>query len=146
MAAPASEDLRELSRLLVIAGETGEPREFATLQGELGLGHDDLAGALNTLRENGKAEELAPGMWTAPLEADSPAPRGPLRVVAPTPGEVAEGEPATVAATGGPAYSEVRLTMGIAQTLAAEVLGQLVKSGIDEAAENGCGFVFEVAP
>lgn len=151
MSAPASEDLRELERMLVIAGETGEPRPFAELREELAFGHEAMVDALDVLRQHGKAEEVAPGLWSS-MEGAPPAPaaKGPVLVSVSEPerqtmADVLDGSDAEVS-RGPLAYGEVRLTMGIASSLSAEVLGQLVKSGIDEAAAAGGGFVLEVTP
>lgn len=150
MAAPADEQLRELSRLLVIASETGDARSFPSLQEELGVGHDDLAGMLDRLREHGQAIEAAPGEWRGPMadelpreqepEAEPESPR--VRVDAPAddlpePGRGFLSEAVTFGAT-------VRLTPGVAAALDAPALGAIVKAGIDEAKEAGVPFILEV--
>lgn len=151
MSAPATDDLRELARLLVVAAETGEPREFASLQEELALGHDDMAVALDSLREHGQAQELAPGMWSGPdgeSRLPNPAPR--LTVAAPTPeddddedaaefGELPRGSTSLLEAG-----ATVRLTVGVAAALDAPALGAIVQAGISEAHEQGLPFVLVV--
>lgn len=152
MAAPASEDLREAARLLQIAGETGEPVSFATLQGELGVGHDDLSSILATLAEHGKAEEVAPGEWSAPDTATLPAPAddGRVRVrvsESDEPDEPGAGAEADEFAFGRVlSQPSVRLTMAIAAALDAAALGQIVKAGIEDAASRDEPFTMEVLP
>lgn len=171
MAAPASEEVRELERLLVIAADSGEPVAFAKLQEELGMGHGDLEAALDVLRAHGKASEVAPGEWSggeglSAVEADEGEPE-PVRVSvgegegeAPaTADEIAARAEALAARDGAPAEHlaqgwgsigaepTVRLTFAIASTLTAEVLGALVKAGIDDAAtREDETFVLEVVP
>lgn len=159
MAAPATEEVRELERLLVIASDLGEARSFASLREELGIGHEDLEAALGVLREHGKAQELTPGEWSGPdgdaLEPEhvAEAERVVVSVSGPD-GESVEDDRAPLGRaevsvqTGSWAIEPtVRLTMAIAQSLDAQALGALVKAGIDDAAtREGEVFVLEVLP
>lgn len=158
MAAPATEEVRELERLLVIASDLGEARSFASLREELGIGHEDLEAALGVLREHGKAQELTPGEWSGPdgdaLEPEHVAEAD--RVVVSVPESDSESDtraPADAASQSPPGPGvlswepTVRLTMAIAQSLDAQALGALVKAGIDDAATRfGEVFVLEVLP
>lgn len=160
MATPATEDLRELERLLAEAGDLGRTRSFESLREELGLGHNDLTEAIDTLREVGKAVEVAPGEWSGPNGDESGEPE-PLRVSVP---EVAESERLDAAAAalrrrdGGQAYeaavasgliggpeTTVRLTRAIADELDAAALGQIVKAGL-KGVDATVPFVLEVQP
>jgi hypothetical protein len=68
MSAPATEDLRELERLLLVAAETDETRGVEGLCEELGIVPSVMAGLLDELREHGKAIEAAPGEWRGPMQ------------------------------------------------------------------------------
>lgn len=149
MSAPASEDLRELERLLVVAAETGEPREFASLREELAIGHDDMQKALDTLREHGKAQEVAPGMWSGPEAGAVSVPPAPVVVSAPEPEPLADldegyADAATREAMRFDVAPTVRLTVAIANALDPDALGKLVKAGIEEASAAGETFTLEV--
>lgn len=167
MSAPATEDVRELERLLVIAADSGEPVSFAKLQEELGLGHADLRASLDVLREHGKASEVTPGEWSGGEGLSAVEAEGdpePVRVSvgesesSPTADEIDSRAEALIARDGQPtelaqgwgsigAEPTVRLTFAIASTLSAEVLGALVKAGIDDAAtREDETFVLEVVP
>lgn len=153
MSAPASEDLRELERLLLVAREQGESIEFAQLREELQIGHDDLMTALSTLSEHGKAHEEAPGFWTGGADED----RGPVVVSVAAPADEPDGSEAAAVALDrldrreAPALAEyatagptIRLTVAVANALDAESLGKLVKAGIDEAVAEHRDFTLEV--
>lgn len=156
VSAPATEDLRELERLLVVAAETGESREFGTLREELAMGHDDLTQALNVLREHGKAHEESPGCWTGGSDDAG----GPVVVSVPDPAEPheenggaaalerfdrARGEPRPFTSeSAAVAGATIRLTVAVANALDAESLGKLVKAGISEAVEQELPFTMEV--
>lgn len=156
VSAPASEDLRELERLLLVASESGESREFGTLREELAMGHDDLTEALSTLREHGKAHEEAPGYWTGGSDEAS---TGPVVVSVPDPVDEADDLRSAAAlerfdrGRGGGAFTSesaavagatIRLTVAVANALDAESLGKLVKAGIAEAVEQEQPFTMEV--
>lgn len=162
MAEPASEDLRELERLLVIAADSGETRSVAGLQEELGMGRSDLMGALDVLREHGKAITVAPDEWSGPGVEDMPpesADAGPVRV------SVSDDEDGGERAveyfrrqdgqleplpdgearrwhTIGAAGPTVRLTRAIADALDPEAIGKIVKAGLESA--DGDRFILEV--
>lgn len=148
MATPATEDLRELERLLVIEAERGATVTEAHLREELGVGHDDLRELLSTLCEVGKAVEEAPGEWTGGdgVPAAQEAPR--VVVKAGEPEEV-DGPPA-VRSSGLPGWgleppAQVRLSRGMIEALGAEALGALIKAGISDTVEGGT-FRLEVTP
>jgi hypothetical protein len=156
MAAPASEDLRELERLLTVAAETDDRVTVAQVREEFEVGHNDAMGMLNTLREHGKAVEVAPGEWQGPsLDELDGAQQGPGPVVVRTPDppdQLEEDEQAAPreapqwgTAFAGGSEPTVRLTMAIAEALDAEAIGKLVKAAI-EGVEDGEVFVLEVTP
>jgi hypothetical protein len=157
VSAPAGEDLRELERELTVAAESGEPMTLAAVQESLGVGHDDAVGALETLREHGKAVEVAPGEWSGPTqdELDAAAassveatPRVVVRADVP---EEAEDVPRRARAPAGAegiltlAEPTVRLTMAIAEALDADAIGKLVKAAI-AGTEAGEVFILEITP
>lgn len=153
MAGAATEDLRELARLLLIASEQGETCTTAALQDELGAGHDDLMGMLNTLREHGQAVEAAPGEWRGPMadEVDRVAAAEAPRVGVHIDDGDAEQSPAATGsafAVRGPMVNgeaTVRITRAIADALEDGALGALVKAGL-AGVEDGELFVMEVLP
>lgn len=159
---PVHEMSREVQRLLVVAKDSGEPASEALLQEECGLGHDDLHGVLDQLREHGMAEEVAPGEWQAPSDR---VPARALEVEVPDePDDRVEAARAAMrerdemssevqrllgSRAGGSSFAgapTVRLTTAIANALDAEALGKLVKAGIDEATAHDQPFTLEVAP
>lgn len=155
MSAPAGEVVRELERDLLVASESGETRTFAELQDTYGLGHEDLAAALDTLREHGKAVEAAPGEWRGPMadELGSGPPAGAGESAdgaGPVVVSVGEGEPederppARWLSESAQVQPTVRLTMAIADALEPQSLGALVKAGIEEARGDGVPFWLEV--
>jgi hypothetical protein len=157
MAAPASEDLRELERVLTAAAERGESCSVGGLREEMDVGTAELSAMLDTLREHGKAVEEAPGEWRGPLmdEIDAAAPAAePLRVVVnadvPEAREVEEipiprgrTEWTTMGYEQG-SQPTVRLTRAIAEALDADALGKLVKAGLEDVGDGV--FVLEVTP
>lgn len=159
MAMPATEDLRELERLLLVAQETGETMGVARLSDELGVGHNDLLEMLGTLREVGKAHEETPGEWIRGygVVPDDGAPEGGrVEVSGGDPGEV-DGPPARGVevdavgqAFGGeffavPAAAQVRLTRAMVDALEPAALGALIAAGVSGVAD-GEVFRFEVTP
>lgn len=152
MASPASEDLRELARLLEIAADTGDRVTLAQVREEFGVGHEDALALLGELRANGKAIEVAPGEWEAPsgiegvtMPVDESVAE-PARVVVSTPDlEPPPARGAQGVFVGGPAVPTVRLTMAVAEALNAEALGQVVKAALG-GLEDGEAFYLEVAP
>lgn len=153
MSAPASEDLRELERLLANASDSGETVSLNAMREEFpDWPRDGLLGALGTLREHGKAVEDAPGEWRGPSSEDaSEAPRvavsvsdepeeedarPPARAVMGVTGErvaMVSGEPT------------VRLTRSIAEALDSDALGKVVQAALN-GLEDGEVFVLEVTP
>lgn len=156
MAAPATEELRELARELTIAAEQGETRRFDELREQLGMGHEDLEQALGTLREHGQAVEASPGEWRGPLmdELEGGRPAGAddderVRVSVPDASEAGEEE--EPAQAGGaaldflaPGDATVRLNRAIADALDDESLGKIVKAGLAGSGDEV--FVLEVLP
>lgn len=141
---------RELERLLVVAAEEGRTLALSEMQGELGVGHDDLGEMLDALREKGTAVEAAPSEWRGPMVDEmppsEPAPDQERRV------RVSVGEndreqlaPRATALSVG-MDATVKLTPAVAAALSAEALGEVVKAGIAEANKAGDAFVLEVGP
>lgn len=162
MSAPAGEDLRELERLLTVAADEGVSAAEAYLQDELGVGRTDLMRMLDTLREHGKAVEVAPGEWG---QGDGPA-AAEEAAVAPVVVQTAEvDEPEAGVALDDPrltsfegaqeyiaehlqsarAASHVRLSRGMVAALEPDALGKLIQAGIDDVGD-GLVFRFEVTP
>lgn len=134
------------------AADQGESMTIAALQEAAGVGREDLEATLEELTKRGEAVEEAPGEWRAPYEDERRDQRKPderdervraaLDGPAPRAGEaVLEG--ARALAGGG---GEVVLTSAMANALGAETLGELVKAGIAEAAEQAREFVLVVRP
>lgn len=141
---------------LTKAADLGETRSRAALQEAVGVGSGDLDRALDELRATGRASEVEPDGWTGAVEEDPEVPEP-----EPEPDALAElgpseplrhegfslpGRPRTgrVVLDDAEGEKRVELTAGVASALSAEVLGQLVKAGIDEAQAAGVSFVFEV--
>lgn len=158
MSAPATEDLRELSRLLIVASEAGDVVTTAVLQDELGVGRTDLMRMLDTLREHGGATEVAPDEWSAgageeaQAEADAPV-RVATAEVADEVDELAPTGHTMLDAGSGQFYqqigpvltSHVRLSRGMVAALEPDALGKLIQAGIDDVGD-GLVFRFEVTP
>lgn len=161
MAAPASEDLRELERLLTVARETNDTLTEAVLMDELGCGHNDLTAMLDTLREHGKAVQESPGEWVAgdgePAQAESERVKVHLVENEPEGDDAAAIERAPVDAlepitpqwTGlVPPFitpADVRLTRAMVAALDPAALGALIQAGL-EGVEDGAVFRIEVMP
>lgn len=166
MSAPASSDLRELERELLMAAERGETLSIAEMQEIAGAGHDDLMAMLDTLREHGKAVEDAPGDWRGPLQdeldAIAAADRKPDPVRVSVPDHESEnggGRAAELAELAGrqrietePAPAEwfgpdptVRLTRSIAEALDAEALGKVVQAAL-QGLDDSEPFLLEILP
>lgn len=170
MAAPASEDLRELERDLELAAERGETVTRAEVQEKYGAGAGDVDEMLNVLREHGKAFEVAPGEWRGPTLAELEEARAavvePPRVKVSVPDGDGDVDPDFAAraerlsdaitrrrllgATGErvamvAGEPTVRLTRAIAAALDADALGKVVQAALD-GLEDGEVFVLEVTP
>lgn len=162
MSAPADGDLRECERLLTVAAEEGVAVSEAWLQDELGVGRTDLMRMLDTLREHGKAVEVAPGEWgqgdgpaaaeeaaVAPVvvqTADVDEPEAGVALDDPRPTSF-EGAQEYIAEhlRSAPPASHVRLSRGMVAALEPDALGKLIRAGIDDVGD-GLVFRFEVTP
>lgn len=117
------------------------------LRAEVGIGHDDLAEVLSTLRERGEVVEDAPGEWRRPYDDERTAPdrsddaaedvsEGGAPAPGRAPARVAEEQPTSI----------VTLTMAVAAALDAETMGKLVEAGIAEANDERREFVLRIVP
>ena len=141
MSAPASEDLRELERLLDIGREVGAAVSIASLREDLGVGHDDLQTMLDVLREHGKAVEESPGAWIGG-DGAPPAP-APVEVTLPQGYDPEHGEIRDARELDEPpAIASVRLTRGMVAALEPDALGKLIQAGIADAAG---AFILEIS-
>lgn len=147
MAAPATEDLRELERLLLIAADGGSELTVSAVQEAFSASHEAAAEMLGTLREHGKAIEVVPGGWRGPLasEGTSLEPAEPQRVqvtAAPADDPELSAEPPQGYWGVGPT---VRITRAIAENMTDVSLGQLVQAGLKSVGEDET-FEMEVIP
>lgn len=156
MSAPATSDMREIERLLMVAAETGQNLTVTALMGEVpGVDVAGITATLQALREVGKAFEDAPGEWRGPYEDEIAAVAAgepePIVVSVPAPETPDEGPPDWFGQSDNrrrpqvSAGPTVKLTPAIAAALSAESLGAVVKAGIDEADKAGIPFILEVS-
>lgn len=148
MAAPATEDLRELERLLLIAADGGSELTVSAVQEAFGASHEEAAGMLGTLREHGKAIEVVPGGWRGPLVSETPADLAePARVQVAAPAPAAEDPDLPAEASQGywGVGPTVRITRAIAENMTDVALGQLVQAGLKSVGEDET-FEMEVIP
>jgi hypothetical protein len=146
MATPATGDLRELERLLLIAADDGSELTVSAVQEAFGVVHEEAVGMLGTLREHGKAIEVVPGGWRGPLASEGmalEAPPEPQRVQVQELGAVPDEDP--VPPAGWSLGPTVRITRAIAENMTDVALGQLVQAGLKSVAEDET-FEMEVIP
>lgn len=138
---------------LKAASDVGDHRSRHQLQEACGIGSGDLDAVLDALASEGRAEEQAPDEWVIPRESERPPVEREEPDGEPEEVEEAEAEPPGPRAPipGRPRRPlpegqdvRVQLPMGVAKTLGADALGNVVAAGIGEAEEHGSGFVFEV--
>lgn len=132
-------------------GEAGAALD--DLQQAAGVGPQDLADALEVLRQQGRVGEVEPGVWElrGPVpdrDDDEPEPQ----VAAPATASAAS--PAPGALDGGRrprdtqlpprAEPDVRLTRAMVTSMGAEALGKLILAGVEDPQAAG-GFVLRIS-